>query len=134
VPRQAGMEEPFVGLAPDLLSGITATKLHAALIRVLTPKLQPRVDLDHVAPVRASVQDAVDELLVELPRLRTATFRSLTAGIAEKLAVIVRFLAILELYKQGAVELEQATTFGELSVVWLDAADRDVMPVEEYSG
>jgi segregation and condensation protein A len=80
------------------------------------------------------VRDAVDELTVELPRYGRATFRQLTAGIEEKLAVIVRFLAILELYKQGAVELEQATTFGELTVIWLDLADREQIEVEEYSG
>jgi segregation and condensation protein A len=138
VPRQAGLEDPFVGLVPDLLTGVTPDKLRAACLRALTPKVQPRVDLEHVAPVRASVRDAVDELVVELPRMGRATFRQLTAGLDEKLAVIVRFLAILELYKQGVVELEQATTFGELSVVWLDAADRDAAPldaeVEEYSG
>ena len=48
----------------------------------------------------------------------------------------MRFLAVLELYKQGAVELEQATTFGELSVIWLDGAEyvAGAVDVEEYSG
>jgi hypothetical protein len=32
--------------------------------------------------------------------------------------VVVHFLGLLELYKQGLVDLEQATTFGELLVVW----------------
>lgn len=134
IPRQAGLEAPFVGLVPDLLGGMTTAKLRAAYLRAVTPRIQPHVDLDHVAPVRASVQDAVEELLIELPRLGTATFRSLTAGIEERLTVIVRFLAILELYKQGAVELDQAATFGELSVTWLDVADRETFQVEEYSG
>jgi segregation and condensation protein A len=134
VPRQAGLEDPFIGLVPDLLAGVTTAKLRAACLRALSPAVQPHVDLDHVAPVRASVRDAVDELLIELPQLGRATFRQLTAGIEEKLAVIVRFLAVLELYKQGAVELEQATLFGELRVIWLDVADRETIDVEEYSG
>ena len=136
LPRRAGLEEPFMGLVPDLLAGVSAERLRDACISALTPKPAPHVDLDHVAPVRASVRDAVEELLVELPALGTATFRQLTAGIEERLAIIVRFLAVLELYKQGAVELEQATTFGELSVVWLDGADSvaAAIDVEEYSG
>ncbi len=140
VARRAGLEEPFVGLVPDLLTGVTPERLRAACLRAVTPKPAPHVDLDHVAPVRASVRDAVDELLLELPARRRATFRQLTAGITERLSVIVRFLAILELYKQGAVELEQATTFGELSVVWLDDNERGetrvslAADVEEYSG
>ena len=139
IPRQAGLEEPFVGLVPDLLAGVTPERLRAALLRAVTPKPVPHVDLEHVAPVRASVRDAVEELVVELPRMGgRATFRQLTAGIPEKLMVIVRFLAILEMYKQGAVELEQFETFGQLTVVWIDDADRDTgtiaIDIEEYSG
>ncbi len=134
LPRRAGLEEPFVGLVPDLLVGVSPERLRDACFRALAPKVQPRVDLDHVAPDRASVRDAVDELLVELPGRGRATFRQLTAGIDEKLAVIVRFLAILELYKQGAIDLEQATTFGELTVVWLAESDRVAIDVEEYAG
>jgi segregation and condensation protein A len=60
------------------------------------------------------------------------SFTRLTAGLAERLEVIVRFLAVLELYKQGAVELDQATTFGELQVCWI-GAELDA-PIEEYQG
>ena len=38
----------------------------------------PRIDLFHVAPIRASVADAVAELVDELPRLGRVTFRRLT--------------------------------------------------------
>ena len=79
----------------------------------------PRVDLFHVAPLRISVADAVDELLAMLPALGTTTFRAMTEDVPPGLEVVVRFLAILEMYKQGLIELEQATTFGELSIVWL---------------
>jgi segregation and condensation protein A len=137
VPRRSGLEEPFMGLVPDLLTGVTPEKVRDACIRALTPKAQPHVDLDHVAPVRASVRDAVDELLDELPRRGgRATFRELTAGIEERLTIIVRFLAVLELYKQGFVELEQFSNFGELTVQWVDDADRAStdIDIEEYAG
>ena len=91
------------------------------------PKPQPRVDLDHVAPIRASVSDAVDELASALPALGRASFRRLTRGVEPRLEVIVRFLAVLELYKQGRVELEQAEAFGELVVIWTgEGADAPV--------
>ena len=60
IPRRSGPEEAFVGLAPDLLAGVTPADLRAALLRALVPKPVPRVDLDHVAPIRASVADAVE--------------------------------------------------------------------------
>jgi segregation and condensation protein A len=118
-PRRAGLEERFLTLAPDLMAGVTAQAVHRAFITATTPRPVPRIVLDHVAPIRASVADAVEELIDELPRAGTITFRRLTATLADRLAVIVRFLAILELFKQGAVDLEQAANFAELTITWL---------------
>ncbi|HWW52683.1 MAG TPA: segregation/condensation protein A, partial [Acidimicrobiales bacterium] len=118
-PRQAGLEERFLDVAPDLLAGVTAETLRAAMLRALAPKPIARVDLDHVAPIRLSVADAVVELLDELPRIGRITFHRLTQDLGERLEVIVRFLAILELFKQGVIDLEQIHTFGDLTIVWL---------------
>jgi segregation and condensation protein A len=137
-PRRAGLEERFLSLAPDLMAGITAAAIHRAYLAATTPKPVPHIVLDHVAPIRVSVAEAVAELVDELPRVGTITFRRLTAELSERLSVIVRFLAILELYKQGAVELEQAANFAELRIVWMgfDAADEAAMVsgVDEYQG
>jgi segregation and condensation protein A len=138
-PRTAGLEERYLTLAPDLLAGVTPERLREAYVAATAPKPAPRVDLDHVAPVRVSVADAVVELLDQLPRVGRTTFRRLTEALAERLEVIVQFLAVLELYKQGLVELEQATNFGTLHITWLGTADADavpvaVFPIEDYEG
>jgi segregation and condensation protein A len=135
-PRTAGLEEEFAELAPDLLEGVTPAKIHQAYVRAITPKPVPRVALDHVAPVRVSVAEAVEELQEELPRVGRITFHRLTAELAERLAVIVRFLAVLEMYKRGLVDLEQTATFGDLTISWLgEEEDHDYAgPVEEYQG
>jgi segregation and condensation protein A len=118
-PRTAGLEERYLALAPDLLAGVTPEHLHAAFLRATAPKPVPRVELEHVAPIRASVTDAVEELLDELPRIGRISFRRLTGSLVEKLEVVIRFLAVLELFKQGLVELDQATNFGELTISWI---------------
>ncbi len=139
-PRTAGLEEAFVGLTPDLLEGLTPQRLHDAMAELSAPRPVPRVDLDHVAPIRLSVSDAVAELAGELSRLGRSSFRRLTEGVGPRLEVIIRFLALLEMYKQGMVELEQTTNFAELYVSWLgddgDAATSalDVIDIEEYQG
>ena len=61
----------------------------------------PRSRTDHVAPIRASVRDAIETVLALLPATGAVRFRDLTIGAGEKLEVIVRFLAVLELFKQG---------------------------------
>ena len=80
------------------------------------------IDLDHVAPIRASVTDAVIELTDELARVGHINFRALTASLMTRLEVVVRFLAVLELFKQGRVDLQQPTTFGDIEIQWLGAS------------
>jgi len=119
VPRTIGPDERFVDLTPDALEGVTPDRLRQAFLRAMTPKPQTRVDLYHVAPVRVSVMDAVTELLEELPRVGRTTFRELTAALVDKLEIVVRFLAVLELFKQGWIDIVQATNFAEIEVAWL---------------
>jgi segregation and condensation protein A len=128
VPRRVGPDERFDGLVPDLLAGLTARRLHEAAIAAFIPRPTPRIDLQHVAPIRASVADAVTELVDELPRAGRVTFARLTAGLVERLDVIVRFLAVLELFKQGLVELDQADRFGEIVVEWRAGDSRELDP------
>jgi hypothetical protein len=71
-----------------------------------------------IVDIRASVADALVELVDELPRVGRISFRRLTSGLVERLEVIVRFLALLELFKQGYVELEQPERFGDVEIVW----------------
>jgi len=138
-PRTAGLEERFAELSPDLLAGVTPQRLRDACLTAIAPRPLPRVDLDHVAPIRASVADAVTELLDVLPRAGTITFSGLTADVPERLDVIVRFLAVLELYKRGWVDLAQRGNFGDLRVTWLGTEGENddgpgLFPVEEYQG
>ena len=133
-PRVAGIEERFAGLVPDLLEGVTPERPRAAYLRAVTPRPVPTVTLDHVAPIRTSVAEAVDELAARLPALGTADFRSLVVGIDERLEVIVRFLAVLELVKQGRADVEQTATFGTLTVTWVADPAAVGEGVDEYAG
>ena len=81
------------------------------------------VDTEHIAPVRASVRDAVDTVLRLLPASGAMSFRALVAGVPHRLELVVRFLAVLELYKQGVVDLVQFTNFGDLVVRRLAAGE-----------
>ena len=122
LPRVVGPEEPYRSLVPDPLDRITTRQLAAAARRAFAPRPTPTVDTDHVAPVRASVADAIVIVLDRLPTGSSMSFRDLVAGAADRVEAVVRFLAVLELYKQGMVDLDQTETFGDLTVVRLDAA------------
>ena len=137
VGRTVGVDERYLGRMPDLLAGVTPDDLRLAYLRAIAPKPRPSIDLDHVAPIRASVTDAIAELVDELPRVGRITFRALTGDLVERLEVVVRFLAVLELFKLGMVDLDQPVTFGDIEVVWLgrhhDGA-RDLAEIDVYDG
>ena len=137
VARSAGPEEPFRSLAPDPLERVSLDAFLAAARAGLFPKPEPEVRTDHVAPIRASVRDAVETVLALLPASGAIRFRDLTIGAREKLEYIVRFLAVLELYKQGVIDLEQAESFGDLVVMPLAPGERvelDLMSIADLDG
>jgi segregation and condensation protein A len=133
--RSCGPEEPFRSLAPDPLERLPLDKLVEAARRGLAPKPSEDVQTDHVAPIRASVRDAIETVLALLPEHGTVNFRELTYGVEAKLEVIVRFLAVLELFKQGVVDLEQVENFGALIVRPLAVGEKvalDLASLEEW--
>jgi segregation and condensation protein A len=123
VARRSGPEDHFLGLMPDLLEGVTTSDLAVAMVRAMTPRPTPVVDIGHIHMARASVSEAVEELADELPRAGRMTFRTLTSSLVERLEVVVRFLALLELFKQGLVELVQQETHGDIEIVWTGPTD-----------
>jgi segregation and condensation protein A len=135
-PRIVGPDERFADVVPDLLEGTSLTSLRNAAVRALTPKPVPVVDLYHVNPIRTTVADAVAELLEELPLAGRTTFRNLTSAIGERIEIIIRFLAVLELYKQGAIEIDQPERFGDIEVVWTATAEFDTesILIDAYEG
>ena len=118
-PRRVGpVEDHFIGLAPDLLRNTTLEDLRAAYGRATAPKPVVRVDLSHINPIKITVAKVVGELVEELPRHGRTTFRQITSELVDRIEVVVYFLALLELFKRGIVELEQSKTFGDITIVW----------------
>jgi len=117
VPRTAGPPAEFAHLYPDVMEAVTTERLARLAARALTPP--PAVDLSHVAPIRVTLADAMALVQARLSSSAgRASFRDLLADNPERIHVVVRFLALLELHRQGKVELSQARLFGEIVVSW----------------
>ncbi len=137
VPRTAGLGEEVEVRAPDLLAGTTPAQVADAYRRATAARPAPVVDLAHVTVDAVSVSEAVAELSVRLPATGRSTFRELTAHLTGRMEIIVRFLALLELCKQGRVTLDQGHSFGELQVAWVAGAPEPVgvgAGVDDYEG
>jgi segregation and condensation protein A len=116
--RDIGPGPELAHLYPDPMVSVTPAQLAALAAQLLRPP--PTLDLSHVTPIRFTVSDAIEAVEAHLSRLDDgqATFRELTADCEDRMHVVVRFLALLELYRDGKVDLAQAATFGEIEVAW----------------
>ena len=137
LPRSAGLDPGLQVTGPDLLEGVSPDQVADAFLRATAERPAPTVDLFHVTVDSVTVADAVVELRRRLPRTGPTTFRALTSHLTTRIEVIVRFLALLELCKQGRVQLDQGRSFGDLQVAWVDGGglvDPDADQVDEYQG
>jgi segregation and condensation protein A len=116
IARDVGPAREFADLYPDILEKVTALDLAAYAAAMLRPPAQ--LDLSHVTPIRVTVAEAMVAVEERLNEMRNARFRELVADCRERIHVVVRFLALLELFRDGKVELSQAETFGEIDVRW----------------
>ena len=135
VGRSAGPGEEFSRIAPDLMARVTPQRFAEIAMRALSPKVAPHVDVSHIAPIRVSVAEAVEELRAQLRKRKKATFRQLTVGVKHRLNVIVRFLAVLELVKRGEADVAQSGAFGQIDVSWLgERSGETATKTDEYEG
>jgi len=126
--RPGGLEDQFRALLPELEFTVAADQLAWLAARALTPKPREQVSLTHLHQARVSVREQA-ELIVGLLRERgSGSFRELVADAADRLVVVARFLALLELFRERAVAFEQLTPLGELRVRWV-AGDSDSIEI-----
>jgi segregation and condensation protein A len=119
-PRRVPMEPRFAELLPEVLLGLGATEFAAIAARTLAPRQPPVVSTAHLHIPRTSVREQTEILAVRLRDLRRATFRQLTSDCAGTYEVVARFLAVLELYRESRITMDQVTPLGELYVTWSD--------------
>ena len=114
--RDVGPPAEFDHLYPDVMDSVDPANLAALAAALLRPA--PVLDLSHVTPIRYTMAEALAAVEERLGRVGQARFRDLVADCEDRIQVVVRFLALLELYREGKVDLLQAPTFGEIDVRW----------------
>jgi len=134
-PRRVPMEPRFAELLPEVLIGIGAGEFAAIAARVLAPRKPPVVSTAHLHVPKTSVREQAEILLARLRSLRRATFRQLIADCAGTYEVVARFLAALELYRDGRISLDQVAPLGDLYLSWTDQGELGIRhDHEEYDG
>ena len=119
--RNAGLEPRFAQLLPDIMIGVTPSRFAKLAALAMAPRPAPELRIDHVHVLRVSVREHLLVIRERLRRNGAATFRAIVADCQNTLEVVARFLALLELYRDGAVAFDQAAALTELRVRWIAA-------------
>jgi segregation and condensation protein A len=124
-PRSVPLEPQFSGLAPDLVWTLAVGDFATIAVAVLArPPKATAVPTAHLHVSTVSVAEQASILSARLAGRGQLTFRDLVVDSGGEPAVIVaRFLALLELYRAGAVAFTQVAPLGDLSIRWVGESD-----------
>ncbi|MEU6552373.1 segregation/condensation protein A [Streptomyces sp. NPDC046915] len=132
-PRTVGLEPHHAELLPEVVISIGAEGFAKLAVKAMQPKPKPQVYVDHIHAPLVSVQEQAGIVIGRLKELGEASFRTLVEDTDDTLTVVARFLALLELYREKAVALDQETALGELIVRWTGGAgDTTPMVTDEF--
>jgi len=136
VPRTVGLDPAFAALLPDVVLGLGPQAFSELAAFALAPKPPAEVSVSHVHAPPVSVREQAAWILSDLRTRRSATFRSLVSSAESTMVVVARFLALLELYREGVVVFEQAEGLAELHIRWSGGEhdDVDVTRFDEQDG
>ncbi len=131
-PRVVALDPALASLLPEVLIGVGAQRFAAIAERVLTPKAPPVVAVEHLHSALVSVTEESKLVVEALRKGRTVSFRNLVQGADSTLVVVARFLALLDLYRQGALRFEQVIALGELQISWVGSDEGDILVTDEF--
>ena len=131
-PRVVALDAALSALLPEVLIGVGPERFAAIAERVLTPKSPPVVAIEHLHMALVSVSEQSKLVVEALRHSKTMSFRSLCHDADSTMVVVARFLALLDLYRQGNLRFNQVMALGELQISWTGSADGDVEITDEF--
>ncbi|NJQ17148.1 segregation and condensation protein A [Streptomyces bohaiensis] len=131
-PRTVGLEPHHAALLPEVVLSVGPEGLARIAARALAPRPEPQVYVDHIHAPLVSVREQAAVVVDRLRALKRASFAELTADAPDTLTVVARFLALLELYRERAVALDQPEALGDLTVHWSGSGDGAPTVTDEF--
>ena len=130
--RVVALDPALSALLPEVLIGVGAARFAAIAERCLTPKVAPVVAIGHLYSSSVSVTEESKRVVEALRAGRTLTFRNLTSDAESTLVVVARFLALLDLYRQGVLRFDQVMALGELQISWTGSDSGEIEVSDEF--
>jgi segregation and condensation protein A len=126
------LDPALASLLPEVLIGVGAQRFAAIAERVLTPKVSPVVAVEHLHTPLVSVTEESKRVVEALRHSKSLSFRNLVSDAESTLVVVARFLALLDLYRQGVLRFDQVMALGELHIRWTGSLEGEVEITDEF--
>lgn len=130
--RVVALDPALSALLPEVLIGVGAARFAAIAERCLTPKTPPVVAIHHLHSSLVSVAEESKRVVEALRAGRTLSFRNLISDADSTLVVVARFLALLDLYRQGVLRFDQVMALGELQISWTGSDSGEIEATDEF--
>ena len=130
--RVVALDAGLSALLPEVLIGVGPARFAAIAERVLTPKSSPVVSVEHLHQPLVSVMEESKRVVEALRRSTSLSFRNLIADADSTPVIVARFLALLDLYRQGVLRFNQVIALGELQISWTGSLDGEVEVSDEF--
>jgi len=130
--RVVALDPALAALLPEVLIGVGAQRFAAIAERVLTPKVAPVVSIQHLHMALVSVAEESKMVVEALRHSKTLSFRKLISDADSTQVVVARFLALLDLYRQGVLRFDQVIAMGELQISWTGSLEGEVEITDEF--
>ncbi|MFJ9472323.1 segregation/condensation protein A [Streptomyces caniferus] len=131
-PRTVGLEPYLAELLPEVVISTGAEGFAELAVKAMQPKARPQVYVDHIHAPLVSVREQAEVVMARLREAGEASFQDLCADAPDTLTVVARFLALLELYRERVVVLEQEEALGALQVRWTGAEGAEPVVTDEF--
>jgi segregation and condensation protein A len=131
-PRVVALDPAMAALLPEVLIGVGPERFASIAERVLTPKSPPVVAIAHLHMALVSVSEQSKLVVEALRHSKTMSFRSLCHDADSTMVVVARFLALLDLYRQGNLRFNQVMALGELQISWTGSDEGEVEITDEF--
>jgi segregation and condensation protein A len=129
--RSVSLEPQFANLLPEVLLGLGPNELARLAAKAMEVKTIPSISLSHLHAPAVSVREQAGIIVERLRRVGATTFRSLISGV-EVPVVVARFLAILELFRESQITLEQESPLADLYIRWIGAEQGEIELTDEF--
>ncbi|MCL7494174.1 segregation/condensation protein A [Streptomyces sp. MCA2] len=131
-PRTVGLEPHLAELLPEVVISTGAEGFAKLAVKAMQPKARPQVYVDHIHAPLVSVREQAEVMMARLREAGESSFQELCADAPDTLTVVARFLALLELYRERVVVLEQEEALGALNVRWTGAEGAEPVVTDEF--